>query len=143
MRFASRTVPSIGRDQDPEELAQALLVLVGFFDQFAETRVEDPSDLPRQDRRQRHRQLDDLFEIGPAAFPVAVAERRRHPVGIVGEHIGEALKVGDRPHQLRAQHDIAIVQAIDLVDQDENASPGLVQCEGKLVPHPAEGVTPS
>jgi hypothetical protein len=74
------------RDQNPEELAQALLVLVELFDQFTETRLEHPSDLPRQDRRQRHRKLDDLFEISTAAFPVAVAERRGD---IIGEQSGK------------------------------------------------------
>src|SRR6516165_608482 len=126
--------------QDPEELAQALPVFARLIDQFTEARVDDPPDLPRYERRQRDRQLDDLFKVGPAALDVTVAERRRNPVYIVGEQVGNALKVRDRAHELRADRDLAVAQAVDLVDQDQNVGLAVLQFAGKLVPHAAEGV---
>ena len=116
-------------------MVQALPVLVGLIDQLVETCVDDPPDLPRQHRRKRHLQLDDLFETGLAAFDVALAERRREPVGIVGEQIRKALKVGDRPHQLRADRDIAVVQPVDLVDKDNNADTALIKLASNLGTH--------
>ena len=64
-------------------------------------------------------------------FDVASAEARRDPVGVVGKHIGNVLEARDRTYQSRDDMDRAVVQPIDLVDQDDNVDPALVQLSGK------------
>ena len=102
-------------------------------------RLEDPSDLPRQNRRQRYFQLDDFLEIGPAAPRVAITERLRDPVGIVGEQVGKVTEIRHRPQQLRERAHLPVGQPVDFIDQDEDVCPAVLQLAGECCAHMAQG----
>ena len=113
-------------------------VLVGLIDQLSEAQLDHAPDLPRQNRRQRNLQLDEFFEIGPAALGVPLAECPRDPVGVIGEQIRKLLEIEDLFQQLRDRGGLAVGQPVDLVDQDEEICPALFQLPRKLGAHVAQ-----
>src|SRR5882724_220164 len=74
-------------NQNAEQLAQALPVLIGLVYQFAEALAEEPPDLPRQSGRQRHLQMHQRFKRGAATVAVILAKRSCDPIGVIGEEV--------------------------------------------------------
>ena len=75
------------REQDGDQLVQALPMLFGLVHQLGETPADEPPDLPRQRRWKRHLVLDQSFERGAAAVAVILAERPDDPLRIISEEV--------------------------------------------------------